>query len=278
MSNPNKAHGRKLFESQFALIEELIRFLARRHRLGTDEREDFTSYAMLKLVENDYGRLQKYRGDSTFRTYLTVVMQRLFLDYRNQKWGKWRPSETAKRLGPTAVKLETLMCRDGLDFHAAREMLLTSTQLGSSEEDLWELANRLPPRERPRRLDDDNALDNLGASYREDDLPPSERRSLMRNVESRLAEESSHLTVEDRVILRMRFEDGRSVPEIADALDLEPKPLYAKIARLLRRLRAGLEGAGVSWMDLEPIVTSCDLSLNLERVFRARGNRPAMSV
>ena len=75
------------------------RFLSRRNRLGTDEREDFTSYAMLKLVENDYARLRKYRGDSSFRTYLTVVMQRLFLDYRTQKWGKWRPSTTATPRG-----------------------------------------------------------------------------------------------------------------------------------------------------------------------------------
>ena len=99
MTNSTKAQGRKLFEAHYSLVEELIRFLSRRNRLGTDEREDFTSYAMLKLVENDYARLRKYRGDSSFRTYLTVVSQRLFLDYRTQKWGKWRPSTTAKRLG-----------------------------------------------------------------------------------------------------------------------------------------------------------------------------------
>ena len=134
MSNSTKAQGRKVFEAHYSLVEELMRFLSRRNRRGTDEREDFTSYAMLKLVENDYARLRKYRGDSSFRTYLTVVMQRLFLDYRTQKWGKWRPSTTATRLGATAVELETLLYRDGIDFHEAREMLLTRTDTALSGE------------------------------------------------------------------------------------------------------------------------------------------------
>ena len=277
MTNSTKAQGRKLFEAYYSLVEELIRFLSRRNRLGTDEREDFTSYAMLKLVENDYARLRKYRGDSSFRTYLTVVMQRLFLDYRTQKWGKWRPSTTAKRLGAPAIELETLLYRDGLDFHEAREMLLTRPDTALSGEVLWDLATKLPRRQRPKRVEED-ALENVGAPGREDYVASRENATLIRNIESRLVEESGRLTAEERVILKMRFDEGKSVPEIAEALNLKSKALYARIGRLLKRLRHALEAAGVSWDELEELVGVNDMNWDLERVFASPSNPPGVSV
>lgn len=277
MTNSTKAQGRKLFEDHFALVEELIRFLARRNRLGMDEREDFTSYAMFKLVVNNYARLRKYRGDSSFRTYLTVVMQRLFLDYRTQKWGKWRPSTTAKRLGVTAVRLETLLFRDGIDFREAREMLLTRTDTALSGEALWELATKLPRRQRAKRVEED-ALENIGVPGREDYVVSRENATLIRLIEARLVEESGRLTVEERVILKMRFDEGKSVPEIAEALNRKPKALYAQIGRLLKRLRHTLEASGVSWDQLETLVGLNDMNLDLERVFGSLSNPPAVSV
>lgn len=277
MSNANKTQGRKHFEAHYSLIEELVRFLSRRHRLSGDEREEFTSYAMLKLVENDYGRLRKYRGDSTFRTYLSVVLQRLFLDFRTQKWGKWRPSTTARRLGATAVKLETLLYRDGVDFQEAREMLLARPDTAVNGDDLWELALELPYRERPKRLDEE-VLDNVGAVSCEDNIVRRESASMVQHLERSLAQESGRLSAQERVILRMRFDDGKSVPEIAEALELKPKPLYGRIARLLKQLRVALEGSGVSWSELEGVVESRDLSLDLDRVFGGGVNHQRVSV
>jgi RNA polymerase sigma factor (sigma-70 family) len=277
MTNSRKALGRKLFEDHYALVEELIRFLARRNRLGMDEREDFTSYAMFKLIVNDYSRLRKYRGDSSFRTYLTVVMQRLFLDYRTQKWGKWRPSTTAKRLGVTAVRLETLLFRDGIDFREAREMLLSRADTGLSGEAMWELATRLPRRQRAKRVEEE-VLENVGGPACEDAVVGRENAMLISNIESRLVEESGRLTDEERAILKMRFDEGKSVPEIACALNLESKALYAKIGRLLKRFRRALEASGVSWDQLEELVGVHDVNLDLERVFPSSSNPPAVSV
>lgn len=276
MSNSTKAQGRKLFEAHYPLVEELIRFVSRRNRLGMDEREDFTSYAMLKLVENDYGRLRKYRGDSSFRTYLTVVMQRLFLDFRTHKWGKWRPSTTAKRLGDTAVALETLLYRDGIDFVEAREMLLNRSDTAVSGEALWDLAIQLPRRPRARLVEED-ALDNVGVP-REDGLERRENEALLRSVESRLFEASRRLSVEERSILRLRFDEGKTIPQIAEALNQQPKALYAKIGRLMRRFRDALEASGVSWERLEPVVGVDPVDLDLERMFAATSNPSSLSV
>lgn len=277
MSNSTKLQGRKLFESHYRLVEELIRFVSRRHRLGVDEREDFTSYAMLKLVDQDYARLRKYRGDSSFRTYLTVVMQRLFLDYRTQKWGKWRPSTAAKRLGDTAVALETLLYRDGIDFDEARQVILTRSDTALSGEALWDLAIQLPRRQRAKLVDED-ALDNVGAPGGRDSIESRENDQLVRSVETRLLEASGRLTSDERAILKMRFEEGKTVPEIADALNLKPKALYARIGRLLMRLRAALEASGLSWSELEDLVSTDQLEMNLDRVFGTPANQTPVSV
>ena len=76
----------------------------------------------------------------------------------------------------------------------------------------------------------------------------------------------------------MRFDEGKSVPEIAEALNLKPKALYVRIGRLLKRLRDAIEASGVSWDELEEIVGLNDMNLDLERVFGTPSNPPAVSV
>lgn len=60
-----------------------------------------------------------------------------------------------------------------------------------------------------------------------------------------LAGALSALRVEDRLILRLRFEDGASVPEIAKVLQ-EPSPfrMYRRIDRILAQLRETLSNGG----------------------------------
>jgi RNA polymerase sigma factor for flagellar operon FliA len=54
------------------------------------------------------------------------------------------------------------------------------------------------------------------------------------------------LPAQDRLIIKMRFDDGFSVAEIAKAMTLEQKPLYRRIEKLLIELRRTLEASGVS--------------------------------
>lgn len=56
----------------------------------------------------------------------------------------------------------------------------------------------------------------------------------------------AELDTEDRVILRLRFEDNVSVPEITRLLRLgSPFVLYRRLDRILARLRKSLEAAGI---------------------------------
>ena len=124
--------GEALFLSQLGVIERVISFVSARRHLPGAEADDFESHVKLQLIEDDYAVLRKFQGRSSLRTYLTVVIQRLFLDYRISAWGKWRPSAEAKRAGPIGIMLEQLMARDGYGFEQACELLETNHQVTAS--------------------------------------------------------------------------------------------------------------------------------------------------
>ncbi len=236
---------RELFESQLNLIEEVIAFVCRRHHLYGDQREDFGSQVKLEIIDDDYSVLRKFQGRSSLRTYLITVIHRLFLDYQIQRWGRWRPSSKAKKLGVLAVQLETLLARDGYLLDEAIEILKTNYQVATSREDLTEIAAKLPPR-RPRRFESNEQLEDVaGEDKAERTLVEHERDIMMRRIETSLEEVLRSFGSEDRLILKMRFEEGFTVAGIASALNLDQRSLYTRIEKALKKFRQALESKGI---------------------------------
>jgi RNA polymerase sigma factor (sigma-70 family) len=115
---------------------------------------------------------------------------------------------------------------------------------GRSQSDSEETAERRAAR---RNLSDlvgsELGLDELLA--RADAAPDAEleRKELRSTLDAALAQ----LDTEDRVILRLRFEDDVSVPEIARLLSLgSPFSLYRRLNRILASVRRTLESAGIN--------------------------------
>ena len=101
------------FLAALPVIDDVAAQVCRRHRLNAGEADDFKSEVRLHFIERNYEVLRKFEGRCTLSTYVNVVVQRVFLDYRNRMWGRWRPSTEARRLGPTAMLIERLVTRDG---------------------------------------------------------------------------------------------------------------------------------------------------------------------
>jgi len=264
---------RSPYEAHLDVIEGLLRRVAARRCISVDEAEDFSSWARVKLLEDDCAILGKFRGRSSLKTFLVTVLQNLFRDYRIAKWGKWRPSAKAKRLGVDAVRLETLLYRDGLGFDEAAEILRRNHGVSASIAELAELAGELPPR-MSRRTVGEGALDTLAEPAEDGGVDArvrdEERWAAAERAEKGLAGALRCLDPEDRLILKMRFEDGLTVAAIARTLGLDQKPLYRRIERCLSALRSGLEERGVAaetvsellgWNRLELYVDYGDLAL-----------------
>ena len=134
-----------LSPAEFELLCQVIAMVARTSGLPHQDAEDFAQHAHVHLMERQYAPATTFSGRSSLRTYLTVVVRRLLLDWRNARFGKWRASSVARRLGPAAVALDRLMFRDGhrLDEAVAK---LKGRPACTQSAPLRRLASLLPQR------------------------------------------------------------------------------------------------------------------------------------
>ena len=223
------------------VVESVISQIARRQRVRGDDLAEFRSLAYLKLVDRDYEAVRRFRGTSSFHTYLTVVLRRVLLDHRNRQWGRWRPSARARRRGALAVRLERLVTRDGLSVQEALASLSAESNLASCAG----FANALEQRRHPR--DSRAVLDDPAPPEPVDPSPDPEARAAALELRQRsrplqrIVGDALHaLDSEDHLIVTMRFRDGRSVPDIAGSLGMDAKLLYRRIHQILHRLQRRL--------------------------------------
>ena len=250
-----RAELESLFLASLPDIEQVSRFVARRQRLSASEAEDFLSEVNLGFIRSDYAVLASFAGRSSLRTYLTTVIQRLFLDYRRKLWGKWRPSAEALRRGPLAMRLEILLYREGLSLDAAFETLRTNFSCPESREAMADLAHALPPRTHRRAMMEGG--EDLGAVPAGDLASPEvqlQGKDTSTRAQGFINEVMAALNPQDRIVLRMRFEDGISVADIARTLHLDQKRLYRRIEELLAGFRKALEERGLGWPEVESMI------------------------
>lgn len=275
---PVAESGEALLVSHLDLVERVTAFTCARNRLSPADADDFASHVKLRLVEDDYAILRRFQGRSSLRTYLTVVIQRLFLDFRIQAWGKWRPSAEARRSGPVGVLLERLIVRDGHTFDEACQLLATNHGVAANRAELERLAGRFPVRVK-RRFESEEALADAPAPGGGPDqtLAQDDARRDAGRVSQVLNMLTANLETQDRLILTMRFEDGRTVAEIAATLGLEQKRLYRRIDKLLRSLRDGFEAAGVDSTMVQDILASPAGDVDWDETPRGKSTpRPSM--
>jgi RNA polymerase sigma factor (sigma-70 family) len=245
---PEPSPAERLLLDHLPWIERACAALARRHGLSGDEADDFLSWARMRLLEDDCATLRKFRGECAPTTYLTIVLSTLFRNYRAREWGTWRPSAAARREGPLAVRLETLVKRDGWTVEEAGERLRTAGATTLSDRELAALLGRLPAHAPPRPVP-------AGAAVLEDaPAPESADAGVLRGEAGALRAEGEaalHRAVEqlpprDQVVFRMRFWEGLTVAQIARGLGVPQKGLYRRIERALGRLKRDLERGGMT--------------------------------
>jgi RNA polymerase sigma factor for flagellar operon FliA len=254
--------GKALFDSHLDVIERVISFVSSRHHMPGIDSDDFDSHVKLKLIEDDYAVLKKFEGRSNLRTYLTVVIQHLFLDYRIKAWGKWRPSAEAKRSGQIAILLERLMQRDGYGFEEAFELMQTNHQITMTRRELETIAARLPHRLR-RRFESDVALTGVAADQPSLDeiVWDHEQEMTAARLESALNKAMAGLETQDRLVFELRYRDGRTIADIARALRLDQKALYRRVERCLGALLAELQASGIDKAQAMEILESSAVSV-----------------
>lgn len=233
-----------------AALSRVVREVARAGRLSPEDAQDFAQNVQVRLLERHHDILTRFSGRSSLKTYLTVVVNRLLLDWRNTVYGKWRASAMAVRLGPGGVRLERLVYRDGHTPQQAIAIICAEPGAPGIRE-LRRLFEQLPARHRRRMVSDDILRYTHGTDF-DDPVEAEERQHETRRVRQTLAAAVRRLPAEDRQLIAARYLHDRRVQTVAASLSTDPKALYRRYERVLRSLRHELAAAGVHRESLIP--------------------------
>jgi RNA polymerase sigma factor for flagellar operon FliA len=245
---------RQLLVDHLDLIRKIVRFVAHRRHFSRSDAEEFASFVHLKLIDRDFAILRKFEGRSTLKTYLTIVVERLSLDFCIAKWGKWRPSANARRLGPVAMLLEQLICREGITFDEAVGTLQTNHGVAHTRAELHGLLLQLPGVQGGRA----GGTEPVGPASPPATAPTfadivDDRRAIER-VRAALADAIAHLEDEDRELLALRFERDLSMVEISRLTGRPLRSLYRRLDQVTQALRLELLKRGVSGSEIGAVI------------------------
>lgn len=246
-----------MYVEHLDVINRISDSLCRRNGVRGADAEDFAADVRLKLLQDDYAVLRKYRGASSMTTFLTVVISNLFRDHRIKVLGKWRPSAEAKRLGPTAVLLEAAVYKYGQSFEQACSFLVHDGPPPIDRAELRKMLAKLPRRV-PHRVDDGTSVEDVPSRDNADGpFLDQERDERMKAAKAALDRAIRRLDPEDGLIIRLHFFEGLSLADVARDLGVPQKPLYGRLKRLQVALAHDLASQGIGpeycdWLNSAP--------------------------
>lgn len=246
--NEEYSAAEKMFMENLNWIDRVSEIAARRVGVPAADVADAVSAAKLKLIEDDFAVLRKFKGRSRPQTYLSVVIQRLMKDYQIAHMGRWRPSAVARREGVAAVQLETLLYRDGFSLDEAIRSVQENSDISMTEEELIDLAGRLPQRSMRVHvdLDDEDLFESRTpeiAAMAADAVRTTNRiRQILTSAREEMAEEQQQVL--DLIV------EGASIEEMSRILGIDRRKLYTLRDRILRNLRDVFENEGLLWKDV----------------------------
>ncbi|HST58228.1 MAG TPA: sigma-70 family RNA polymerase sigma factor [Longimicrobium sp.] len=254
---PDRQNPKDIFLEHIAWINKVAGIASRKHGRWGEEADDFAAWAQMKIIQDDYAVLGKFRGESDIKTFLATVVTRLSHGYSRERRGRWRPSAAATRLGPPAPELEMLVRRDRYPLSQAAEKLRTEGRTDMTDPQLARLLARIPERGplRPVEVGADVVLSGAeGASRADERVSASEAEDRQRAMKEALDRALQQLAPEEKLIVLMHFRDGRTLADVARDLDIDQKPLYRQAPKLRERLKQLLIAEGVSPADLHELL------------------------
>lgn len=273
---------RDLLTARHDVVVDAVRFVAARHHLTRDMADELRGRVMLHLTTNDYAALRAWRRECSLHTYLVTVITRVFLDYRNQEWGKAKPPALAKRLGAVALTLWRLTHRKRLTFDEAVQSLHAEHGVTETRDELWDIYARLPAAS-GRYFVDVSELAQVEQPGADADalVRAAEQETLAARVERALGQALNGLEAEDRLVLKLFFSNGMTRAQIARVLHLDQQRLYPRFLHLMSRLHDALRAQDVTAEDVREIIGAANLppgTAVLDEACKNDGEGPSQGV
>lgn len=252
----------RLLLDHLDLIDQIVRTTGRRRHLSATERDDFASFVRLKLVDDDYAILRKFQNRSTLWTYLAAVIERMSLDFCAEKWGRWRPSAMAERLGEVAVVLERLVTRDGHTVEEAIEIVQMHHGAAVTAGDLRKMWEQLPARQRTTEVGEEAAIGIRAQEVSDATVEDAERKKNVERLQRALQHAFEQIASQDRVLIALRFDQDMPIAEISKLMGSSVPTLHRRLDKSVKQLRSSLSQAGVNPRDVAALIGHPSIALS----------------
>jgi RNA polymerase sigma factor (sigma-70 family) len=254
--------GLATLEAHLPVLRSVIRQVCARMRCFGADADDFEQTVYVAFLERNL--VAKLEAATQPRAFLNVVVANLFRDFRIQRWGKWRPSAMASRLGDAAVALERLMHHSRLSPEQAVDALTTQRTVTASRAELEALAAQLPVRVGHHEVGEEGLDRILDPSTSDRLVVENEKRERRRALLATLDRALAELSAEDRSLIRLRFWDEVSVARLSAMTGTVPRSLYSRFDAIRTELRRKLLAAGLAERDFQDVFAAWDGPLEQE--------------
>lgn len=241
---------RSFVEAYGAILFQVVHHLER----DPESARDCFIYVCEQLVADRFRRLKKYSASeaATFATWLRCVARNLCVDWRRSHSGRRRSFKVILGLSPLEQRVYRSHFLDRSTVHETAALLRAEFP-EITDESVDRIVGRiyslLSPRQRwllSTRYARAEALDAPGrAGFRElvQDGASPEDELLAKERRDRLAGSLGQLSSQELRLLKLRFDEDRSLQVCADALGLgSPQKAHRMLHAILSRLRATLAG------------------------------------
>jgi hypothetical protein len=270
MKTPSSGSGELIDWKEKAMSHwGLINRLASRRFARDVIAEEAALFVINRLEDNDWQRLKSYGGSASLATYLSTLTFRLLEDFARKKFGRLRPPLWIRNLGGVWELLFRFLCQERLPVYEAVEHVrdrMPAEETAAIEDSAWTVrasvtdCGRHQDREVP--LGDEHDCSDPEAEPQQLRLEEAEREHFFaalfkgvlgtdRDQEitgsfARVMSAGVHLEAEERLLLKMCFQDNVGVAAAGRMLGMNRHQVHGRLRRLLSRLRADFEKAGIS--------------------------------
>lgn len=244
--------ARRKLERHLGLVYGVVEYVCRIHALVGDEQDEFRSFVLERLVDDDYAKIRAYRGPGSFSSFLVTVVNNLSYDFRNKQFGKWRPSAGARRVGDHAVLLERLLQRDRRPMEEAINIVCDQFATIPRRE-IARLAGELYGNP-SRTVVDERVLARVPTVETADGpLHEEELGRKRRHLTELLMSAIRELKPADQLLIRLRYFDQMSPKAVAPMLKKRVAWVYRRCDALRQQLLARLTQMGLARHEIRQL-------------------------
>lgn len=214
---------------------------------------DCFQFVCEQLIKDGAKRLRKFKGDgaATFPTWLRAVVRNLCIDWHRKQFGRTRPFRSVTRLSQFDQKVFRLVYEQNISVDESLSILasgfpnVTRANLDKSRERIenvltpnqrWTLSQRVAQKH-------SNGHGNIqGGEALISDYPdpaPSPESQIVENERRKSLERAlATLSPQERLLIRLRFEQDLTLDQVAKLLGLEnAQRTDRRIKQVLEQLR-----------------------------------------